>query len=81
MIKRDYKKEKNTHTHKKAFKTQKMIDTQTEKKRNNKNLLEKYLQVIELFKKTNLSRGTSIRHLLFFSKKGRTFSIFSSVFY
>jgi hypothetical protein len=32
VIKRDYKKEKNTHTHKKAFKTQKMIDTQTEKK-------------------------------------------------
>ena len=27
--KRDYKKEKNTPTHKKAFKTQKMIDTQT----------------------------------------------------
>ena len=32
VIKRDYKKEKNTPTHKKAFKTQKMIDTQTEKK-------------------------------------------------
>jgi len=32
VIKKDYKKEENTHTHKKAFKTQKMIDTQTEKK-------------------------------------------------
>ena len=32
VIKKDYKKEENTHTHKKAFKTQKMIDTQTKKK-------------------------------------------------
>jgi len=73
-----------------------MIDTQTNKKRrNNKNqklearqtlrslkkFTQKYLQVIELFKKTNLRRGTSIRHLLFFSKKEHTFSIFSSVFF
>jgi len=47
-----------------------------------KKFTQKYLQVIELFKKPIYvaTGGTSIRHLLFFSKKEHTFSIFSSVF-
>lgn len=70
VIKKEIIKKKKTHLHtKKAFKTQKMIDTQTNKKKATtkiknwrlvkdllslKKFTQKYLQVIELFKKTNL---------------------------